>query len=352
MKRIIGILLTVTILLSVCSLGLTSNAVYVDERIYGDINNDGLVSTEDALMALQITAGLLDVDGDAYIRGDIDEDGFVTLYDARQILRAASKLTSVQPSGAFSGFEQSNTSFTEEKAIELFNSLVNNLKTVDTEGEPYINATVTKLETEKFNDSDSAFKIGYVDTAIGSANTAALTAQIKNALSEDDKIADPSTVPYGETNLDLIEIAGSGEVSNLTVDDVFGLRIFVDENNLLVIKIALKDTEIDKVWDSAYSKVYNVQKMYDESTGTLFKVIGSSTDEELINRVFKNGVLTVKYDLTSSKLCYYSLEYTAYAKITEFVFGNIIKTTFRDVEYEKDYKVEYTDIIWPKTQNN
>lgn len=348
MKRIIGILLTVTVFLSVCSLGLTSNAVYVEKRIYGDINNDGLVSTEDALMALQITAGLLDVDGDAYIRGDIDDDGFVTLYDARQILRAASNLTSVQPSGAFSGFEIGegvSSSLTEEYFIDQFNKLVNNLKTVDEAGTPRINATVTKLETEKFNDSDSAFKIGYVDTVIGSANTAALTAQIKAALSEDDKVEEKSTVANGDENLDLIEIAGSVDVSNLTVDDVFGLKASVDsENSLLVLEIALKDVEIDQVWNSAYSKVYNVQNMYDESTGTLIKIIGSSTDEELIYRTFKNGVLTAKIDIATGKLCYYSLEYTAYAKITEFVFGNIIKTTFRDVEYEKDYKVEYTNI--------
>ena len=39
------------------------------------------------------------------------------------------------------------------------------------------------------------------------------------------------------------------------------------------IKIALKDTEIDKVWDSAYSKVYNVQKIYDECNNSISKKV-------------------------------------------------------------------------------
>ena len=59
-------------------------------RLFGDINDDGAVTAEDARDALRSSVGLCDIsDPNERIRADIDFDGRITAADARLILRGA-----------------------------------------------------------------------------------------------------------------------------------------------------------------------------------------------------------------------------------------------------------------------
>ena len=67
-------------------------------RQFGDLNNDGRISTADARYALQIAVGLEEVQEDTIAFGDANGDGNLTSADARLLLRAATGLeTLVNP---------------------------------------------------------------------------------------------------------------------------------------------------------------------------------------------------------------------------------------------------------------
>ena len=57
--------------------------------IYGDINDDGFVTAEDARMALRFAVGLEFPTKLMAIAADVDNDDFITAQDARLILRFA-----------------------------------------------------------------------------------------------------------------------------------------------------------------------------------------------------------------------------------------------------------------------
>ncbi len=66
------------------------NAIEI-HRFYGDIDNDGYVTTEDARIALLVTAGIYKetLRGLDFEAADVDFDGYVTTQDARAILKVA-----------------------------------------------------------------------------------------------------------------------------------------------------------------------------------------------------------------------------------------------------------------------
>ena len=59
------------------------------DYIPGDVNGDGTVDTEDALLALRCALGLITLDPDEFRRADIDRNGVIDTEDALRILRAA-----------------------------------------------------------------------------------------------------------------------------------------------------------------------------------------------------------------------------------------------------------------------
>ena len=58
----------------------------------GDIDEDGIIAVDDALIALRIAAGLLPANDKRIQLGDADGDGEITVGDALRILRVAAKL--------------------------------------------------------------------------------------------------------------------------------------------------------------------------------------------------------------------------------------------------------------------
>lgn len=61
------------------------------KRCYGDINNDGYVSTDDARIALMVAANIYEKElyGLDFEAADMDKDGFIKTTDVRLILRTA-----------------------------------------------------------------------------------------------------------------------------------------------------------------------------------------------------------------------------------------------------------------------
>ena len=55
--------------------------------IMGDINGDGFITVEDAILLLQMYVGLLDWTPRALLLGDINGDGLIDSLDAALILR-------------------------------------------------------------------------------------------------------------------------------------------------------------------------------------------------------------------------------------------------------------------------
>lgn len=84
------------------------------KRCYGDVNNDGYVTTEDARIALMAAAGIYENElyGLDFEAADMDKDGFLKTTDARLILRtAAGHIESVYMVGY--EFDESPVEFTE-----------------------------------------------------------------------------------------------------------------------------------------------------------------------------------------------------------------------------------------------
>ena len=59
------------------------------EDIQGDVNQDGYVNCEDALLVLKHVAKLIKLSGTFQELADMDEDNLITAKDALEILREA-----------------------------------------------------------------------------------------------------------------------------------------------------------------------------------------------------------------------------------------------------------------------
>ena len=62
------------------------------DGLLGDVDNNGLVNTVDAKLALKIAAGQVEATDYHYEVGDIDEDGEITTVDVRYILHIAGEI--------------------------------------------------------------------------------------------------------------------------------------------------------------------------------------------------------------------------------------------------------------------
>ena len=352
-KRFITVLTVVSLLLSGMSLGFVSNAAYTEEMLYGDVNGDGVVDTKDARQALELASGLVLLEDEAQLtRSDVNFDGYVTIYDARQILRGAAGLASLQPSGAFSGFDGGEIFKTEESLVEYFNAYLNRIKVTESEEKKYIAATITKTEADQLDDGEEGFNIAEVELpALGfGANAEGIAQMVKDNLTEDDKENVVTVIPFGSTDFSLVSVENEDYVSKLTVYDVFGSRASYDaELGQLTIEIALPDTEIEMANQSAYSKVFNTSDMIDEQNTTLMKLIKVSSGETAMLREFKNCVLKIVVDTATDNVLSYIATYESkvYVAQTTVGIGNTLNAKLKGVEFKKNHSVKYEDFQWP-----
>lgn len=350
-KKIITALTVVALLFSVMSVGFTANAVYTEEILYGDVNGDGVVDTKDARYALELASGLAALEDEVQLtRSDINFDGYITIFDARQILRGAAGLASLQPSGAFSGFEDNGLfSGSEENLVSLFNIALNKIK-VTTDEKQYIAATVTKTESDNL----TKFNIKEVELPLfGNASAEGIASMVEESLTEDDKENESTIIPYGSDDFSLISVENENFVSNLTTSDVFGSRASYDAQlGQLTIEIALPDTEIEMANQSAYAKVFNTSDLIAEQNTTLMKLMKASSGETAMLREFKNCVLKVVIDVATGNVLSYTVAYQSkiYVAQTDFGISSLSVAKLKGIEFEKDHLVKYEDFQWPSAQ--
>ena len=89
-KKIRSIIVCVIALLLILISVMPNGAIQIN-RLYGDIDNDGYVTTEDARIALLVVAKIYDKElrGIDFEAADIDDDASITTQDARLILKVA-----------------------------------------------------------------------------------------------------------------------------------------------------------------------------------------------------------------------------------------------------------------------
>ncbi len=347
-KRFITVLTVVALVYSIMSLGFTATASYTDETLYGDVNGDGVVDTEDARVALKIAAGLYILEGEEQlIRTDVNFDGAVTSLDARQILRGAAGLATLQPSGAFTGFDGGGIFSDEESLVTLFNGYLNKIKVVESEEKQYIAATITKTESDNL----TSLNIKEVELPVlGNASAEGIADMVEESLTEDDKENVSTVIPFGSTDFTLVSVEGENYVSKLSASDVFGARASYDQElGQITIEIALPDTEIEMSTQSAYAKVLNTNDMIAEQNTTLMKLMKASSGETAMLREFKNCVLTIVVDVAESNILSYTVSYQSkvYVAQTNFGIGSLSAAKLKGVEFEKDHLIKYEDFQWP-----
>lgn len=349
-KRIITVLTVVAMLCSVMSLGFIASASYTNETLYGDVNGDGVVDTEDARCALQLASGLALIENEEQlIRSDVNFDGYVTIFDARQILRGAAGLATLQPSGAFSGFEDEGIfSGNEEVLVSYFNACLNRIKVVDGDNKQ-VAVTITKTESDNLTN----FNIKEVELPVfGNASAEGIASMVEESLVEEDEDNLVTIIASGDSSFDDLSVEGEDYVSNLSVSDVFGARAShqktEDGRDLITIEIALFDTEIENATQSGYAKVLNVSEIIAEQNTTLMKLMKASSGETAMLREFKNGVLTLVVEASTANVLSYTISYQSkvYVAQTSVGIGNTLKAKLKGVEFEKDHLVKYEDFQW------
>lgn len=358
LKRFITILTVVALLCSVLSLGFTATAYYQEEIIYGDVdgleNEDGEydVDTEDALLALRIASGVeLLEDEEQLKRADVNFDGAVTVFDARQILRGAAGLATLQPSGAFTGFDGGGVFGNEETLVVYFNSRLNQIKVTESEEKQYVAATITKTESDNL----THFNIKEIELPVlGNASAEGIASMVEESLTEDDKENESMIIPFGSDDFSLVSVEGEGYVSDLSASDIFGSRAVYDaELGQLTIEIALPDTEVEMSTQSAYAKVLNTSELIAEQNTTLMKLMqASSGGETAMLREFKNCVLKIDVDVATNNVLSYTVSYQSkvYVAQTNFGIGSLSAAKLKGIEFEKDHLVKYEDFQWPSVQ--
>ncbi len=91
MSRKVRVILTTLIVISLVWASVVPYGALEIKRYYGDVDNDGFVTTVDARIVLMIVAGIYDktLIGADFAAADMDNDGKITTLDARMVLKTA-----------------------------------------------------------------------------------------------------------------------------------------------------------------------------------------------------------------------------------------------------------------------
>lgn len=346
-KRIISVLLAGAMIFAICAIGSPVSAVIDTEMVYGDINGDNVVSTDDAGIALRVAAGLETIsDVEAFNRGDINSDGYITLYDARQILRSCADLANLQPTGAFGGFEgyEGNgiTITTEDQAIAVFNTFLNKIKT-DKPGFMRSEGVEVKLF-----DFDGCSFVGY-NFSEETAESVSATIREKLVTESDPEMA--QTVLKGQNCDNAMSAETETYVSKLSAKDVYGIKASVDATEtgtFITISVALADCEIANVSQTAYDDVFNPAILQENSESVVENIFGSNTYEDARTKELRNAVLTVVVDAETATVVSYTTTYQTYIRLNNASFGvsNILSAELTNLEYITEVTVVYDHFSW------
>ena len=347
-RRFITVIMIISIMCSAISTGIIAAAKYEEEIVYGDVDGNGVVNTEDARLALQIASGVVVVEDEVQLkRSDINSDGAVTIFDARQILRGIAGLAYLQPTGAISGFDGGGVFGNEETLVAYFNAYLNKIKVTQGDGKQYIAPQITKTESDVLN-ALSVEKIEFPAFSFGTSADS-IVEIIEEALTEDDKENEVTQISRGSDDLTLVSVEGASYVSNLSASDVFGSRARYDkEYELLTIEIALPDTEVDLVEQSAYAKVLNATNLLEKQDTTLMSIIKAGLEETSMFRELKDCVLKIVVDLNTANVLSYTITYQSkvYVAQADFNIGSLKAASLKGIEFKKDHSVKYENFEW------
>lgn len=331
-KKILALALVLSIVVSVFSIGLTTNAA---SALWGDANGDGKVTTGDALIVLRVAAGIEDnLSAEARRLCDVNEDGYITLFDARKILRSAAGLINLQPTGAFSGFNGGGIFETKEDLVSYFNKNLNRIKE-----EKFGFTKTSGVEMKKFEFKEATF-LGVV-----TENTDDIIQGIFTTVGQQKD--EDLYVVQGTSSTNKINVEGQNYVSALLPSDVYGATAKYDanrQNGVITISIALPDAEKSEVLDSAYGKVFNQDNLLSSTETTLNSILsGISDGSEVVH--YKNAVLTAEFDVNTAEVLRYSISYETTVYIESAQTKKLF--TLKEVNYQTVNTVDYIDFTHP-----
>lgn len=326
-KKILVFILILSIVASVFSIGITTNAA---SALWGDADGDGKVTPTDARIVLRVAAGIEDnLSAEAKKLCDVNEDGYITLFDARKILRSAAGLINLQPTGAFNGFSGGGIFETKDELVTYFNKNINRIK-----DEQFGFTKTSDVELKEFEFKESAF------LGITSENTDDLIKRVFDTVGSSKE--EDLYVVQGTSSVNKINVEGQKYVSALLTSDVYGAKATYDanrQNGVITITIAIPDSEKSDVPDSAYSKVFNAENLVGATDKTLNSILTGITDgSEVVN--YKNAVLTAEFDVNTNEVLQYSLTYDTEVYIDKAQNGLF---TLKGVSYKTTNTIDYID---------
>lgn len=80
-KRLIATTCVVATMCSISVLGASA----LTRRLYGDVNNDGVISKADATLIQEYIAGIVEFDKYQKIAADVNADGYINISDVSDI---------------------------------------------------------------------------------------------------------------------------------------------------------------------------------------------------------------------------------------------------------------------------
>lgn len=342
-KKLISILMAITLVVSASALGISSSALIDTTITYGDINGDKIVSTKDATRALEVASGLSTVSNpELFKKGDVNGDGAITLYDARQILRSCASIVNLQPKGDFKGFESTFAGINDaETAVLTFNTLLNRIKT---EKPGFIRTNYSSVE---YFDIDN---IEFLGLDFGTSSET-VSGMIREMIVSEIKPDDAIVSIKGENCDNAMSVETENYVSNLSADDVLGVRVThaeTEEANTVTISIALADCGIENVTQTAYGDVFNSSIIQESSKSVVEGIFGANTPVDEKNKNVENGVVTVTFDTSDGSVLEYKTSYITKIKIKEsnFEISKILSARLEGVEYQTKAEVVYNDFQW------
>ena len=357
MKKAIAAILSAALLLTVFGSALPAFAF--EAIIYGDANGDGQLDTGDALLALRIANGQIEPTDYQIEALDQNKNGIVDLVDVCTTLRYAigALKNTKQGSGAFGCFKDETGLYNRpEDALSTFNYCLNRIKSE--------NAGFTKHVTTEL----TAFDCGQITfTSYSFSDPDTFRGLLKDKLQESDKTDEDSIQIMGEDCTYTMPVTGQDYVSQLTLDNVRGIRVSQDtEKGLLTVSVALYDVTMDSALDetivdpkaTAYRNALDVSEMTqntDDVLASVFRVMSTSTTKP--NKTFVNTVLTVTVDRVTGDVVSYVIEYGARVNIASSTVGlgttGFLSrvATIDDVDYVRSTRTVYDSFQWPGAQN-
>ena len=346
-KKILSLTLSIAMIFTLCAMGTPANAIIDTSISYGDIDGNGKITTQDAQLALRVAAGLEFIeDAEAFKRGDVNSDGSITVYDARQILRSCVTDLSLQPTGAFHGFEGYTGSgmsiTTEAQAIAVFNTILNKVKT-DKPGFTRSEDASVKL----FDFEDMSF-VGY---NFDNATADSVSETIKGYLVSESKPELAQTIIKGQNSDNAMSAETETYVSKLSANDVYGIRtsaVATENGTTLTISIALADCELENIGQTAFDDVFNPAMIQESTNSVIENIFGSNTADTARIKEIKNAVLTVEIDTETAQVISYTTTYQCRVLLKEATLGlsNILSAKFTNLEYITEIVVVYDQFSW------